>query len=148
MCVLPERRKGNACKTRDFPNRRRRSRGKPRSLSSAIVSLEEFDRGHAVVSHCSRVDPGEDFFRRKDGRYEGHRIDSRQRESSINQLLRAETKRLQCPQVEENARTCAVFSIFLQRTRKMRTDWRGDSHSNPEPLSQIRMLPGGHLKNS
>src|SRR5208337_493703 len=27
MCVLPERRKGNACKTRDFPNRRRRSHG-------------------------------------------------------------------------------------------------------------------------
>jgi hypothetical protein len=27
-CVcLPERRKGNACKTRDFPNRQRRSRG-------------------------------------------------------------------------------------------------------------------------
>ena len=34
----------------------------------------------------------------------GHRLGSLQRESSINQLLTAETKILPCPQVEENPR--------------------------------------------
>ena len=54
----------------------------------------------------------------------GHRLDSRQRESSLNQLLTAESTPLRCPQIEENARACALFSSFLQRTRKSRTGWR------------------------
>jgi hypothetical protein len=33
----------------------------------------------------------------------GHRLDSRQREASISQLLTAGSKLLRCPQVEENA---------------------------------------------
>ncbi len=60
----------------------------------------------------------------------GHRLDSRQRESSISQLLTADPKSLRRPQVEENARTCALFSRFLQRTRESWTGWRREADSN------------------
>ena len=39
----------------------------------------------------------------------GHRLDSRQRESSISQLLASEPKLLRCPRFGENARSCAGF---------------------------------------
>jgi hypothetical protein len=55
---------------------------------------------------------------------EGHPPRFSQRESSINHLLTAESKPLRCPRLEDNARTCAVFSIFPQRTQKQRTAWR------------------------
>jgi hypothetical protein len=73
---------------------------------------------------------GESAFWQPDGA-KGHRLDSRQRESSINQVLTAESKLLRCPPVGENARTCALFSSSLQRARKSRTGWRmGQSGSN------------------
>ena len=78
--------------------------------------------------------PGEGVFLADDGA-KGHRLDPRQRESSINQLLTAEFKLLRCPQVEENARTCALFSIYPQRTRKSWTAWRRGADSNPRDAS-------------
>jgi len=70
------------------------------------------------------------------GTREGHRLASRQRESGINQLLTAESKLLRSPQPEENARTCDLFSDFLQRARKSRTVWRRGADSNPrDPLA-------------
>src|SRR5580704_8685383 len=48
------------------------------------------------------------------GRREGHRLDSRQRKSSMIQRLTAESKLLRSPRgVEENARRCALFSSLL-----------------------------------
>lgn len=61
---------------------------------------------------------------------QGHRLGSRRRESSINQLLRAESKLLRCPQAEENVRTYAVFSISPRRTQKWRTASRSELDSN------------------
>src|SRR5258708_6575277 len=72
----------------------------------------------------------------------GHRLDSRQRESTFNQLLLSETEILRCPQVGQNPRTRALFSSFLQRTRKQRTPWRREGDLNPrDPLK----LMGGNL---
>ncbi len=77
---------------------------------------------------------------------EGHRLDSRQRESSINQLLTAESKLLRCPQIEENARRCALFSSFLWRTRNLRTGWRRGGDSNPRDPFESTRVPGVRLK--
>jgi hypothetical protein len=44
----------------------------------------------------------------------GHRLDSRQRESSINQLLTTESKLLRCPQIEENARHAQDSGVFCR----------------------------------
>ena len=41
-----------------------------------------------------------------------------------NWLPAAESELLRCPQVEGNARACAVFSSFPQRMRKSWTAWR------------------------
>ena len=39
----------------------------------------------------------------------GHRLDSQQRESSMNQLQMPESQPLRCPMIEENARACATI---------------------------------------
>ncbi len=49
----------------------------------------------------------------------------------------AAPKLLRGPQVEENARTCAIFSSFPQRKRKSRTVWRRGRHLNPRGPSGI-----------
>jgi hypothetical protein len=76
----------------------------------------------------------------------GHRLNSRQRESSINQLLTAESWLLWCSQVEENARTCALFSRFLRRWRKTPTRWRRGGDSNPRDPFESTRVPGVRLK--
>src|SRR5271170_4274286 len=46
----------------------------------------------------------------------------------------ADSKLLRCPQVKENTRTSAIFSIFPRRTRKQRTGWRmtqSDANCSP-----------------
>src|ERR1035437_837474 len=43
---------------------------------------------------------------------------------------RAESELLRCPELEENARTCALFSSFPQITRKSKTVWRSKVNSN------------------
>jgi hypothetical protein len=55
-------------------------------------------------------------------RGEGHRLGSRRRESSINQLLAAESKPLRSPRVEENTRTCAV-NFDLPKENSKIEDW-------------------------
>src|SRR5258708_26723398 len=77
---------------------------------------------------------------------EGHRLDSRQRESSINQLLTAESKLLRCPQIEENARRWALFSSFLWRTRNLRTGCRRGGDPNPRDPFESTRVPGLRLK--
>jgi hypothetical protein len=73
--------------------------------------------------------------------WKGHRLDSRPRESSLAELLRAESKLLRCPQVEQNARACAIFSRFLRRTRRSRTDWRmAQSDANCSPRQPVNRL--------
>jgi hypothetical protein len=54
----------------------------------------------------------------------GHRLDSRQRESSIDQHLAAESKPLRCLQVEENARDMRTIFEFPAENPKSRTAWR------------------------
>ena len=76
----------------------------------------------------------------------GNRLDSRQRESSRNELLTVESKLLRCPQVEESARACALFSVFRQRTRKSRTGWRRGGDSNPRDPFEPTRVPGVRLK--
>jgi hypothetical protein len=76
----------------------------------------------------------------------GHRLDCRQRESSINRLLKPESKLLRCPQVEGNARAFALFSSFLSRTRKSRTGWRRGGDSNPRDPFESTRVPGVRLK--
>ena len=58
----------------------------------------------------------------------------------INRLLTAESKLLRCPQIEENARTCALFSSFRQRRRKSRTAWRSAVNSNSQATSPTRYI--------
>jgi len=73
----------------------------------------------------------------------GNRLASRPRESGINQQLTGESRHLWCPKVEENSRTCAVFSGSLQRTLRPRTAWRGDSrYELPSPFPRSRRYPG------
>jgi hypothetical protein len=72
----------------------------------------------------------------------GHRLGSQRRESSINQLLTTESRLLRCPETEENGRTCATFSSAPQRTRKLRTAWRGDSrYELPSPFPDKSVTP-------
>ena len=76
-------------------------------------------------------------------RREGHRLDSRQRESSLNQVLTADSRLLRCPQVAENARMRALFSIFPRRARKSRTAWRREGDSNSRDPSDSWSEFGG-----
>jgi hypothetical protein len=76
----------------------------------------------------------------------GHRLGSQRRESSINQLLTAESRLLRCPETEENGRTCATFSSAPQRTRKLRTAWRRGGDSNPRDPFESTRVPGVRLK--
>jgi hypothetical protein len=73
-------------------------------------------------------------------RLEGHRLDSRQRESTINRLLTAESKLLRCPQVEENARNMrSIFNIPSENAEKAdRVAERGGIEP-PGPLAFDRM---------
>ena len=108
------------------------------SLSLAILRRLYEDYRRAASHSLSRSPAGADarllgrrlLIANDSPRREGHRLGSRQRESSINQLLTAESELLPYPRVEENARTCALFSSFLQRTRKSWTGWRREGNSN------------------
>src|ERR1700722_6821964 len=53
---------------------------------------------------------------------------------------------LRCPQVEEIARTCAVFSSFPQSAQKSRTGWRRGGDSNPRDPFESTRVPGVRLK--
>jgi hypothetical protein len=55
----------------------------------------------------------------------GPRLDSRQRESSINQLLTAKSKRLRCPLRSKKMRQHAQYFRFLRGERENRgRGWR------------------------
>jgi hypothetical protein len=72
----------------------------------------------------------------------GHRLDTRQRESSINQLLSAESKPLRFPQVEENPRTCAWRQWPAMRARTETTVTHrpilSPRNSAPEPCTKVQ----------
>ena len=60
------------------------------------------------------------FWRRRflaDDGAKGHRLGSRQRGSSLSQLLTAESKPLRCPRLEDNARTCGIFDFSAENAK-------------------------------
>jgi hypothetical protein len=99
--------------------------------------------GVNLANQLKGDDLGEDVFLQRMVR-EGTGPDSRRRESSINQMPTVESKLLRCPQVEENARICALFSSFLQRTRESRTGWWSEQDLNFQSrFSSARRQPIG-----
>jgi hypothetical protein len=65
------------------------------------------------------------------GKWEGHRLDSRQRESSINQLLRAESNLFRCPQVEEMHNMRSIFDFLAEDAKN--ADWLAGRQSFEPP---------------
>ena len=111
------------------------------SLHSQRHSLGKGEANFLAEKRC----PGEGVFLADDGA-KGHRLGSRQRESSLSQLLTAESELLRAPRAEENARTCALFSSFLQRAQKSPTGWRRGGDLNPRNPSEFTRSPGVRLK--
>jgi hypothetical protein len=91
-------------------------------------------RWSQIPGQLARVNP-EDLAK-------GHRLDSRQRESSSNQLLTAEFKLLRCPQSKKMRDHAHYFRVFCRgRENRGLLGWE-TVHTNPRaPIRRSGWLP-------